>query len=138
MDFETLAREWIKAHAPQLCFEDGSIGSEDLESFVSLLRSVAAQARREGIEEGRGMVLDAPERWELGAANKLGFVAGVEAAAKAAEEHLDHIDCGRQPQAHMEPPYICNVAQAIRALATKDKEPASAPTAQSPWSGGHE
>ena len=50
MDIEKLAREWIKANAPQLCFEDGSIGDGDLESLVAQFRSVADQARKEALE----------------------------------------------------------------------------------------
>ena len=51
MDLEKLAREWIKSNAPQLCWPDGGIGSDDLTSLVDVFRAVAAQARREGIEE---------------------------------------------------------------------------------------
>jgi hypothetical protein len=40
----------------------------------------------------------------------------LEEAARAAEEHTEHMDFGAQPQDHHEAPYRCNVAEAIRAL----------------------
>ncbi len=43
----------------------------------------------------------------------------LEEAAQAAEEHLDHVDMGSQPQDHHEAPYRCNVAETIRALKGK-------------------
>lgn len=44
---EERAREWIKANAPSLCWPDGSIGADGMESLVSLLRAI----RREAMEE---------------------------------------------------------------------------------------
>ena len=40
----------------------------------------------------------------------------LEEAARACEEHTEHVDFGGQPQDHMEPPFRCNVAEAVRAL----------------------
>ena len=40
----------------------------------------------------------------------------LEEAAKACEEHTEHMDFGGQPQDHHEPPFRCNVAEAVRAL----------------------
>jgi len=56
MDLEKLAEDYIRAEVPQLLCADGMLMPGDLEALVALLRSVAAQARREGIEEAASFV----------------------------------------------------------------------------------
>ena len=62
------------------------------------------------------------KRWQISlqeCAREQGRREGLEQAARCAEEHEDHVDF-THPQSHLEPPYRCNVAEAIRALAKEE------------------